>query len=127
MNVKSYTYKVEFQDRGAGHIHGTLWLRLEELELLKRGEDGKLRSCTKEEKINARTNKSVPEKGPLGGLKKAFTKIRKNQKLNEKEDIPALRQFIDEFTTVSTHENTVGKVVARIAQEVNKHNHTKTC
>ena len=28
MQVKNYTYKVEFQDRGAGHIHGTLWLRL---------------------------------------------------------------------------------------------------
>ena len=71
------------------HPNGTLWLSLEELELLKRGEDGKLKSRTKEEKINARTNKSVPEKGPLGGLKKAFTKIRINQKLNEEEDILA--------------------------------------
>ena len=76
MNVKSYTYKVEFQDRGAGHIHGTLWLRLEELELLKRGEDGKLRSRTKEEKINPRRNKAFPVKGPLGQLKKDLTKIR---------------------------------------------------
>ena len=67
-----------------------------------------------------------PEKGPLKGLKKAFTKIRKNEKLKE-EDITPLREFIDEFTTVSTHENTVGRVVARIAQEVNKHHHTKTC
>ena len=32
MQVKNYTYKVEFQDRGAGHIHGTLWLRLGEIE-----------------------------------------------------------------------------------------------
>ena len=24
MNVEYYTYKVEFQERGAGHIHGTL-------------------------------------------------------------------------------------------------------
>ena len=38
-----------------------------------------------------------------------------------------LSKFIDEFTTVSIHENTVGKCVAQIAQELNKHHHTKTC
>ena len=38
-----------------------------------------------------------------------------------------LARFIDEFTTVSIHDNTVGKKVAEIAQEVNKHHHTKTC
>ena len=32
MYVKYYTYKVEFQDRGAGHIHGTLWLNMDEIE-----------------------------------------------------------------------------------------------
>ena len=34
MNVKYYTYKVEFQDRGAGHIHGTLWLNINKIENL---------------------------------------------------------------------------------------------
>ena len=34
MHVKYYTYKVEFQDRGAGHIHGTLWLGLDDIENL---------------------------------------------------------------------------------------------
>ena len=38
-----------------------------------------------------------------------------------------MQKFIDEYTTVSIHENTVGKVVAKIAKEVNKHHHTKTC
>ena len=80
-----------------------------------------MRARTDEEK-----GEMYPEKGPLKGLKKAFTKIRKNEKLEE-EDITPLREFIDEFTTVSIHENTVGKVVAKIAQEVNKHHHTKTC
>ena len=74
MHVKTFTYKVEFQDRGAGHIHGTLWLRLDKLEQLKRGEDGKLNAQTIEEK-----SENNPEKGPLKGLKKAFTKIRKNE------------------------------------------------
>ena len=80
-----------------------------------------MRSRTNEEK-----GELYPEKGPLKGLKKAFTKIRKNEKLEE-DDITPLREFIDEFTTVSIHENTVGKAVAKIAQEVNKHHHTKTC
>ncbi len=32
MHVQFYNYRVEFQMRGAGHIHGVLWLNLEELE-----------------------------------------------------------------------------------------------
>ena len=28
------SHKIEFQDRGAGHIHGTLWLKLENIERL---------------------------------------------------------------------------------------------
>ena len=31
MPVTYHNYRVEFQQRGAGHIHGTLWLNLEEL------------------------------------------------------------------------------------------------
>ena len=42
MNVDYYTYKVEFQERGAGHVHGTLWLDLNKLESLVRSENGKL-------------------------------------------------------------------------------------
>ena len=42
MMVEYYTYKVEFQDRGAGHIHGTLWLKLETMERLIRKDDGQL-------------------------------------------------------------------------------------
>ena len=30
--VKYYTFKVEFQQRGAAHIHGTLWLDTRKLE-----------------------------------------------------------------------------------------------
>jgi hypothetical protein len=40
MHVKNYTYKVEFQDRGAGHIHGTLWQRLDKIENMVREVDG---------------------------------------------------------------------------------------
>ena len=42
MMVEYYTYKVEFQERGAGHIHGTLWLKLDMIERLIRKDDGEL-------------------------------------------------------------------------------------
>ena len=122
MHVKYYTYKVEFQDRGAGHIHGTLWLGLNEIENLIRDiPDGELRPKTKDEK-----EQGDGCKGYMQGLTVAFKKLRNNWKLDD-DDTGALQKFIDEYTTVSIHENTVGKVVAKIAKEVNKHHHTKTC
>ena len=47
MNVKYYTYKVEFQDCGAGHIHGTLWLSLDKIEKLEKGDGEKPFMCLK--------------------------------------------------------------------------------
>ena len=123
MHVRYYTYKVEFQDRGAGHIHGTLWLRLNELEKLPRDKDGKLRTRTKEEKLKLKKDEVQYEgddnsdntnlQTPLAGIKAAFTKIRKNETLSQK-DIEVLRIFIDEFTTVSIQANTVEKVVQKL-------------
>ena len=40
--VEYYQYKVEFQERGAGHIHGTLWLKLDMMERLIRTDDDQL-------------------------------------------------------------------------------------
>ena len=64
--------------------------------------------------------------GWMHGLKKAFKKLRHDAKLDSAE-INSLRKFIDTYTTVSNHANTVGEIVAKIAQEVNRHHHTKTC
>ena len=117
MYVKNYTYKVEFQDRGAGHIHGTLWLRLDKIEKLIKEADGSVRE---------RTQSDTDDQAVFKGLAKAFKKFRHDGRLNKSEE-SAVKHFIDEYTTVSTHEKTVGREVARIAQEVNKHHHTKTC
>ena len=38
-----------------------------------------------------------------------------------------MKYFTDDYTTASIHENTVGREVARIESEVNRHHHTKTC
>ena len=39
----------------------------------------------------------------------------------------ALKNFINEFTTVSTNEDTIGEIVSRMVLEVNIHSHTKSC
>ena len=36
MNVDKYSYKAEFQDRGAGHVHGTLWVKLNVIDKMKK-------------------------------------------------------------------------------------------
>ena len=40
MNVDKFSYKVEFQDRGAGHVHGVLWVNLNAIEQMRRLESG---------------------------------------------------------------------------------------
>ena len=59
MNVKYYNFRVEFQQRGAGHIHGALWLDMEEIE------------------------KSVP------GIKAIFKKLKTGAILLTKEQVTA--------------------------------------
>ena len=105
---------MEFQERGAGHIHGTLWIDTKRLETLQ-VVNGSLQVSTDEN-----------GKGPMSGLTLAFKKLRTDQKLNEKDE-RALKTFIDAFITVSTHKPTIGADVADIVREVNQHNHTKSC
>ena len=44
MHVQYYTYGVEIQERGAGHINITWWLNLSRLELLTRSTNGDLKN-----------------------------------------------------------------------------------
>ena len=74
--------------------------------------------------LRLQTNEDGPM--PMKALTEAFQKLKYNEKLNDR-NIRSLIGFIDSFITVSTHANTVGKDVARIAKEVNEHHHTKTC
>ena len=32
MKIKNMSYRLEFQGRGAAHIHGTLWLDIKDIE-----------------------------------------------------------------------------------------------
>ena len=116
MSVRYFTYKVEFQARGAGHVHGTLWLDLQHLEKLVRRNGRLIISGTKDPSENR----------PLKGISRAFKSLKNDEVLNKK-DIEVLKCFAEEFTTVTTHSPTVGTDVSRIAKEVNLHHHTHTC
>ena len=52
MPVKYYNYRVEFQLRGAGHIHGCLWLDLDKLSLIKCKNDPEEREAMDECEID---------------------------------------------------------------------------
>ena len=116
MSVKYFSYRVEFQARGAGHIHGTLWLDLKKLEKLVL-TDGRL----KEENTN-----NSDKAAPFQDIDNAFRRLRNDQQLS-KVQIKSLINFVDSFTTVTTDPGRVGADVAQIAKEVNRHNHTKSC
>ena len=66
-----------------------------------------------------------PDK-PFKGLTSALKKIKNMEELSRLEK-EALKNFLDEFTTVSTNEDTVGELVSRMVLEVNIHSHTKSC
>ena len=122
MNVDKFSYKTEFQARGAGHIHGTLWVKIHVIEELRRLGNGTL--ITK--KKYKEKNMEEPFKKPFKGIKEAFNKFRNGGTLENDEE-NAVIEFIDQFTTVSLCEAEVGEDVVRKAKEVNEHHHTKTC
>ena len=98
MKTKFYHYRVEFQKRGAGHIHGVLWLDLKEIE----------KSREEEEKKENR----------LTGLKSAMDKLTNSEPLSL-EDKNVLTKFVDTFVTCSLKDKDLEETV----REVQKHSH----
>ena len=96
MRTKYYHYRVEFQKRGAGHIHGVLWVDLKELE----------------EKHKA------DQDLPLSGLQRAMVKLRNSKQL-DKQDKTALANFVDRFVSCSLEDNDLAEIV----RDVQRHSH----
>ena len=80
MAVKYISYRVEFQGRGAAHIHGTLWLNIAKIE----------------EDINE------------DNLQEAFIKLRNDISLTESEK-HTISKFTDRFISCSLNPATVHK------------------
>ena len=96
MCVHKYSYKTEFQNRGAPHVHGVLWMNMKKLE--------------KEPKFK--------------GLQEAYTQLRKEECVSD-EHIEVLARFVDAMSTVSLCAAEVGVQVVKTAKETQKHHHTR--
>ena len=97
MKTKFYHYRVEFQARGAGHIHGVLWVNLDDLE--KELDDEK--------------------KEKFKGLVNAMNKLKQSESLLE-ADKQVLATFVDNFVTCSLDDPDLRDLV----KEVQWHHHS---
>ena len=99
MKVRHISYRVEFQGRGAAHIHGVLWLDLKEL------------------KVEGVHNSELQE---------AYKKLRHSQPLDS-EEVWALERFTDTFVTCTRCVTVAGEEAVKIAEETNWHGHSNSC
>merc|ERR1711994_498362 len=93
MQVYCYSYRIEFQGRGAPHSHGVLWL---DLDAKKRDHEGRIIYKDDENGVSQ----------PLyqyPGVKSAMNKIKNDLPL-DKEDIENLVSFNDMFVTCDIHD-----------------------
>ena len=99
MRVRHISYRVEFQGRGAAHIHGVLWIDLKAV------------------KVKGTSNET---------LQKAFQNLRHQTALSE-DEAKAMENFTDEFVTCSLCTCVVGEEAAAKAENFNWHSHSQTC
>ena len=72
MNVDKFSYKGEFQDRGAGHIHGNLWVKIHAIEKLRKLADGRLITPKNYDKEGLTESYTTP----FNGLSDAYRKLK---------------------------------------------------
>ena len=99
MKVRHISYRVEFQGRGAAHIHGVLWLDLDEIEV--EGVDNSV-------------------------LKESYNKLKHSQAL-ESYEVTALEKFTDTFVTCTRCVSVAGAEAVKNAEETNWHGHSNSC
>ena len=99
LRVRHISYRVEFQGRGAGHIHGVLWLDINQIEIAG---------------VASET------------LASSFEKLRYSSALEE-EEVKALERFTDTFVTCTRCVTVAGEDAVRKAEEVNWHGHSSSC
>ena len=99
MKTKYYHYRVEFQKRGAGHIHGVLWVDLNEVE--------------KESMENPNEDER------LEGLEAAMNKLRSSKPHLDPGERAVVAKFVDKFVTCSLDDEDLADTV----KEVQKHSH----
>ena len=90
MKVRHISYRVEFQGRGAGHIHGVLWVDLEEVTKDMKDDMNEI-TINELELTGTHVNSETL-------LVDAYEKLRKKEKVTNPEK-KALEKFADKFCT----------------------------
>ena len=136
MNIENFSDKMEFQGRGAGHIHGSAWCNLRKIS-----QDLDAECSLTDSEDDSDYEDELEEEIVMddqSNLERAFKKLRKGDQLKKMED-KALIAFADKFTTCTLNpamaasmidESTdieEGRKIVGIAEETQTHHHTKTC
>ena len=106
MSIGFYSYRIEFQDRGAGHVHGVLWVDWDAFE-------------KNEANIEDFADKNEKEIGDgVQKLRTAFKKF-KDEKTLSVEEYEKVVKFVDTFISCSTNPKTVESMLHRIKLKKN--------
>ena len=97
---------MEFQGRGAGHIHGVAWSDLKEIfELIK--EEKKVGIILSNSHTDERNYESSSE---ISDLEKAYRSLKENRPLTEAEE-NALIDFVDRAVTCTLNPELAAKMI----------------
>ena len=113
MNIKLYNYRIEFQSRGAAHVHGVLWVEFDK-------------------KFTIDLDNQL--------IKSAFQNFRNDCPLTSDEENEIIK-YVDAFISCTSdpeeikpllrrecgNKDAIANRVATIAKEVNRHRHSKSC
>ena len=128
MAIENWCDKMEFQGRGAAHIHGVAWCNLvkvsQVLDMENRepssedefedddDEDGDENDKEKEIINNSNDNEGYSEGdyGLKSELERAFEKLRNNETLRKEEE-NALVAFADKFVTCTLNPDMAAKMI----------------
>ena len=98
MNIENFSDKMEFQGRGAGHIHGSAWCNLRKIS---QDLDIECNLTDSEDDFDSDYEDDLEEENVIDGkssLETALKKLRMGDKLKKIED-KALIAFAEKFTT----------------------------
>ena len=152
MEVENFSDKMEFQGRGAAHIHGVAWCNLQKVSQVLNSEcrntDTKDNfesdsDCDFEDDLENDSDIELEQDADTdfeskSGLEKAFEKLRLDEKLKKKER-KALVAFADRFVTCTLNPDMAAKMIdetvsieegikiVKKVKETQTHHHTKTC
>ena len=136
LRIKYWSDKMEFQGRGAGHIHGVAWSDLKEVSKLIEKEKDIGVILSKSEAESDEEEKNVD--GDISNLERAYKSLRENIPLNDAEE-NALIDFVDRSVTCSLNPDMVAKMIdinrskedglkiIDIVKACLNHYHTKAC